>query len=342
MTISFEFEPVVGRAHAMNARMFRELASSLRHVADVVGSNQQFDVTGLIELCERLEQGLPHDPVVYAYYYKLVEALMTDDHSLARTLLRKITAVTLMPSNEIIALGPELGTERSTLYISLIEEEEPLRLDVAAPNAEAVIAFLPDFVTAKGLISTVAPALADEINGLARQIILVGQAPTRESVFDGGSHFQLWNALFLNIDRFRSKVALAGVIAHECAHSLLFGYCIDEALTCNPDDAVYISPLRDDLRPMDGIYHATFVSARMYWLLSRLVVSGILDSEDRLEAIGFLERDRRNFEEGYAVVEEHGILTETGKRVMAGARAYMDTACAPPADLQQNFARAAT
>ena len=115
------------------------------------------------------------------------------------------------------------------------------------------------------------------------------------------------------------------VIAHESAHSLLFGFCTDEPLVENRGDELYTSPLRPDPRPMDGIYHATFVSARMHLAMSRLAESGMLDQESRDAAIRAAASDAANFEAGYAVVRDHGRLTRTGRALMDSARAYMDT-----------------
>jgi hypothetical protein len=76
---------------------------------------------------------------------------------------------------------------------------------------------------------------------------------------------------------------------------------------------------------MDGIYHATFVSARMHWAMSRLGESGLLDDATRDAALAAAAADARNFELGYAVVAEHGRLTATGRALMNGAREYMAT-----------------
>jgi hypothetical protein len=306
--------------------MYGELASSLRHIADAVGTQINFNKRKLGLLCDRLDDGIAPDPIAFSKYYLLVNALMTDDLRRATTLLDEITKISGMPERSVVALGQDLDEDHSALYASMIEEDEPARLDVVPPSPAAISAFQPVFAEATELIEAATPAMADEIEGLARQIILVGQGSGRESMFDGGSHFQIWNALFLNIDRPRSRIAMAEVIVHECAHSLLFGFCIDETLTSNRDDNLYSSPLREDLRPVDGIYHAAFVSARMYWLMAQLMESSLLNEKEMAEAARSLERDRRNFEEGYSVVAEHGLLTKTGKGLMAGARSFMDAA----------------
>ena len=140
---------------------------------------------------------------------------------------------------------------------------------------------------------------------------------------DGGSHYQLWGALFLNAGFHSTDEAMAEVIAHESAHSLLFGLCTHETLVLNDDDEGYPSPLREDLRPMDGIYHATFVSARMHWAMNRLLEAGLVQPQRRDEIVKARDADRINFESGLSVVRKSGQLTPLGREVMAGAQRYM-------------------
>ena len=60
-------------------------------------------------------------------------------------------------------------------------------------------------------------------------------------------------------------------IAHEATHNLLFGLCADGPLADNDDGERHASPLRPDARPIDGVLHATCVSARVHRMLSRLL-----------------------------------------------------------------------
>ncbi len=46
---------------------------------------------------------------------------------------------------------------------------------------------------------------------------------------------------------------MAQMLAHGNAHNLLFSFCTDELVTLNDDSEPYTSPLRGDLRPLEGI-----------------------------------------------------------------------------------------
>jgi hypothetical protein len=77
---------------------------------------------------------------------------------------------------------------------------------------------------------------------------------------------------------------------------------------------------------MDGVFHATYVVARMHQTLSRLLASGLLDAEQEAFARTDLAAHRRNFEAGDQVVREGGKLTQIGREAIEAARDYMASA----------------
>jgi HEXXH motif-containing protein len=169
------------------------------------------------------------------------------------------------------------------------------------------------------------PQVYAEFTELVDQIVLAGGTNlTTGEDFLAGSSFTLWGALFLNPMAPRTVRSLLETLTHEAAHSLLFGIQISGPLVLNRDDELFPSPLRIDPRPMDGVYHATFVSARMYCAMQELLRSGLLSDEEASYASEAAARDRNHFLEGIQTVRKHGRLTVTGKAVMAGAEAFMD------------------
>lgn len=77
---------------------------------------------------------------------------------------------------------------------------------------------------------------------------------------------------------------------------------------------------------MDGIYHATYVSARMHWAMSRLLETDLLEGNARDEAIEARDADAVNFEKGLGVIDEHGRLSPVGEGLLEGAREYLAAA----------------
>jgi len=77
---------------------------------------------------------------------------------------------------------------------------------------------------------------------------------------------------------------------------------------------------------MDGVFHATYVVARMHQTLTRLLASGAVEPADRERALADLAAHQRNFAAGDAVIRENGRLTPLGAEVIETARAYMASA----------------
>ena len=82
-------------------------------------------------------------------------------------------------------------------------------------------------------------------------------------------------------------------------------------------------PLRTDPRPMDGIFHATFVAARMHYAMNRAQRCEAMEPSLRAEAGELLEQDARAFSDGLGVIREHARLSATGEKVLQGAVDYM-------------------
>ncbi len=308
--------------------MHRELGASLEHVVE----RFRAQVTGVADLpvtalLERLEAGLPHAPGLFGRYYDLVVLLLDGELESAQALLRRMCGEQPVPAGQQVGvLVPPERSDRDRLYRDRMAGGMPDGLSLHPPPPSVAEDFVRRYHAGLGLLRQGVPELAAEVEAIVRDVVGVVGGPDDSGEFHGGSHFQLWGALFLNAQLHRSRIAMAEVIAHESAHSLLFGFCTREPLVLNEDADRYPSPLREDLRPMDGIYHATFVSARMHWAMARLLASGLLTEPEAREAQAAMAEDARNFRAGEWVVADHGQLTRHGQALMAGARDYMQCA----------------
>lgn len=332
MTISLDFFPDPARARALDARMQGELGHSLAHVCDAARGVVAFDDPAMTALCAGLDHGRAVAPGMFGRYYELVPALVEGRADDAVRLFAELAAATWtkpvgteVAGIEVVVLGEAaLGSENER-YLRMLNADIGLDVGFVPSTPEVAAAFRTRLADGLALLDRAVPKLAGEVRGIVRQIVIAESDPGKPYQFDGGSHYQLWGALFLNGRFHPDAVAVAEVLAHESAHSLLFGLCTDVALVENEDDELYASPLRVDPRPMDGIYHATFVSARMHWAMTQLAGSDALSADERARARHAAEEDLRNFDAGHAIVAEHGRLTAVGGPVMAGAKAYRDS-----------------
>ncbi|MEO6269956.1 MAG: HEXXH motif-containing putative peptide modification protein [Lautropia sp.] len=325
MTVHLGFAPDAVRARAVDRRMYTDLAASLRHVTGACGGRLPYDREAMTDVIASLEGGTRCTPETFASYYDLVSVLIDGDDAAAVRIFNDLTSKQhgLAADRVLAPLQPLDACARSARYHRMmVGDSDSLGMQPVA--AEIAAGFSDRFDRGMALMRSAVPDLAGEVDAIVHVVVPVASDRSKNMQIDGGSHFQLWGALFLNADFHPDDVAMLEVIAHESAHSLLFGLCHDEMLVENDDDEHYASPLRTDLRPMDGIYHATFVSARMHWAMSRLLESGAADAH-RAAIATAREADRRNFEAGESVVARHGQLTRLGREVMDGARRYMAT-----------------
>ncbi len=323
--LGFSFQPDIERAHQADRGMQNALVESLRHVAERSRHAVAFDEDALERRLKAVEDGGRFSPGAFARYYQAVLATLDSEFDRARELIEAISASPdAADIPKTIAIDdPALG-EEGALYLSLMNEDPSANVRLVAPQKEEAENFKTRLKEGRALMGECLPELAGEIDGIIHQIVITGSDKSLPMQFDGGSHFQLWGALFLNCAFHPDRVSIVEVLAHECAHSLLFGFCTEEALVLNDDEELFSSPLRRDARPMDGIYHATFVSARMHWAMTQLSRSKTLIEAERIQAQEAAEADVQNFNSGFEVVKKHGDLTKTGAALMDGAKRYMD------------------
>ena len=272
----------------------------------------------------RLEGG-PVSSQAFGAYFELVLAIEADDLHQAAGFLREIAAAPARTELAIAPLQPE-GHRESDRIRRLSDTDPAIVFEFVPPPPAAAAASAARVRAALALLDEGHPELAGEIRALVGEVVLASP-PARPGAdsFDGASAFMLWGATLLNAESHESRIAMAEALAHESAHSLLFGFAADRPLVENDDRERYRSPLRRDPRPLDGIYHATFVSARMHHALAHLRGAGVLDAGERAFADASLDAHRKAFAEGLHVIDANARLTPAGAGVLEGARAYMAT-----------------
>ncbi|HEX6118826.1 MAG TPA: HEXXH motif-containing putative peptide modification protein, partial [Dongiaceae bacterium] len=275
-------------------------------------------VTALIRT---IEAGHRLPPLAFALYYDLVPELLAGNEAKAGALFAELgRQMPIGAPLRILSLDDPAMHDRAERYLRYMSDGEAAPIEFIAPPAKLAAAFRSQFADAIRLIDKAAPALLGELRAIVSEIILVVAPPEAKIQFDGGSAYRLWGALFTNADRCKTRIDVVEILAHEGGHSLVFGLCTEEAPVLNPEDELFPSPLRPEPRPMEGVYHATFVSARMHWAMSRLIESGLLTEEEYGLAAKARDDDRANFESGYQTVAAHARLSDTGRRAIEAAR----------------------
>jgi len=327
MIEGFRFHPDAAHAARCDRTMHAGLADSLRQICAASDGKVEFDRAAIERLIGDVEAGRRLSPNAFAIYYELVPALMEGRLADARALFAELARQRPIDLPfAIMALGEPAMADREERYLRLMNGDMAQTYVFLPPSSDDLAAFRRQFASVMDLLERAMPELVAELKALISELVLVVGPKDAKVHFDGGSSYQLWGALFLNAVRHKTRIDVIDSLAHESAHSRLFGLCTEEAPVRNADDELHPSPLRREKRPMDGVYHATFVSARMHWAMSRLIASGLLTEEEQALAVQARDADRRNFESGFRTVATHGQLTRTGQIALDAARAYMSEA----------------
>lgn len=169
------------------------------------------------------------------------------------------------------------------------------------------------------LLDRLAPKWAAELRSLAREIYLATSGISDRPAFAGAAVFDAFGGLMLNPYTIAHADVTALALVHEASHQQMFLFHLDDPVVLNGPDAVFSSPLRKEPRPMEGIFHAMWVSARM-----ALVAHAMRMAEpDGLYAprLGeMVENSLKAYRDGAATVEAHGELTEFGQVLLQGSR----------------------
>ena len=323
----YRFDPDAERIRRLDLALRIQLRESVEYLAEKLHPYVAMPAERLARFSARLADA-PVPPLTYAVYSDLVLAIDADDLDRARGLTDLLLAVPPpVGALTVRELGRGMSAEEAGRYAHYAESGSDLRLDLTAPSPSAAGRCRHEIAAALLLLDKQDPALASELRALVSEIVLCRDGPSARGIqFDGASNFMLWGAVLINPETPRSRPAMIQVLAHESAHNLLFALCPDQPLVNNDPGERYRSALRADPRPLEGIYHATFVCARMHRAMSGLVSDPTLSPSERGEAKAALKKDAESFWSGMETLVQHADYTEPGAAIIEGACAYMAAA----------------
>ena len=316
------FPPDGPRGTFLNARMIERLAQSVQEI--VRGCSSQLDFEeDIAQLSQRIRGRSRLAPELYCIYFDLLQAVRRDDLGACTRLLAEMESRLDAPLPSFYSRWGAVPESTARRYLSYVNIDPTTHINFGELTTSQFhnIQHLAD--SALAVFARVAPEIEAEIRSLLTEIVFVSGVPNESARFDGATSFFCWGALFLNADAYRGLVKMIDGLSHESAHAHLFALSLGDSFVDNPDDEVHPSPLRRDPRPLDGTFHATYVSARMHYALSHVIESGALSQKEEKEARKALAASCTAFSDGFKTLSDHASLTALGRRVMDAARSYM-------------------
>ncbi|MFJ5817481.1 aKG-HExxH-type peptide beta-hydroxylase [Streptomyces sp. NPDC093108] len=166
------------------------------------------------------------------------------------------------------------------------------------------------------LVAEVWPEIYEDIQDSIQKIVLFDEPRTNTGGLLGFTDFKYHGAIFVRaslIENAKNAIEVADQLVHEAAHARLNTLFATRPLLRNDSGALYSSPLREDARPLIGVFQQMFVLSRLVEMYSRLAASGHDCSSERDESA-------KDLQEAVQVVREHAILTVDGSELVESIR----------------------
>ncbi len=166
-------------------------------------------------------------------------------------------------------------------------------------------------VTQKALdeIKNISTSYYDETKHLVSNILFV-----KSDKFIAASSFDILG-LVTFIEKLDFNITVEYIV-HETAHQYLYNLMVFDVI-CEGEGR-YESPLRKDPRPLEGIYHATFVLARIIDFYNKALKNGTSLPEKLLKEK--VNHYRSRYRHGYDLIMEKATLTNLGRDLLISTK----------------------
>jgi HEXXH motif-containing protein len=300
-------------------RVLQRLAESFDYIASAADSADLRQKLRLV--AARLGELRVVPPQLGCLYLQIVEAVEGGDEPAASRLCDQLLAILSQSWNLEVARysRKELGGFYQGFADLLFDESYGLQ-PITEPPEPIWLQSKAHFERAFELLRAVDPTVYEEIEAFwSRVYVGVPNADSHQMRFGGVSSLILWGGTFVNAEHYDTALKAADFLVHEVTHFLLFALASDAPLVLNPPNQFFPSPLRKDPRPMDGIFHATLVCARVaeFYALIREANTAV-DLDD-----GFLlqlaDANVEKFWRGRATIKEFGLISPLGQDLLEQA-----------------------
>jgi len=259
------------------------------------------------------------NPGLFARYYDLVFSIQNKNFDYSQKLINQIIELSKQHSMFEVIPYSEQSLEDDyerfpRLAFSTFSQDCPM----STPDRSLFEMKKSELIQAQKIIASIDRGITKEINQLITQIIICVKNEEAESVreFAGVTSLMLWGAIIVNVNQYQTLNQLVDFLIHESTHCVLFGISVSNPLVLNDIQDRYPSPLRSDPRPMDGIYHATIVCARLALFMNKWKNSTIHSASQTNWLDGQITANTKAFKDGLVTLNEHGKLSKQGSDIV--------------------------
>ena len=136
----------------------------------------------------------------------------------------------------------------------------------------------------------------------------------------GGSSSDVFGMIYkCYLDKWKTCTDILDFLIHEQSHLYIHLLNKDDPLVLNPLER-YEAPLRKEKRPLMGIYHATFVLARMQYVLNKALALNEIPENEKEYCEELITYYKKRFQVGFTTLQNHAQMTPLGSALIQSAR----------------------
>ncbi|EPR4038242.1 aKG-HExxH-type peptide beta-hydroxylase [Escherichia coli] len=250
-----------------------------------------------------------------AAHYLASKSAESDKHEDAVKYLRYINEIKNKSEITVTPLTSKDELFSKSMIIKIINDDRELGFGYCDDDC-LVASESEKIFNAINVIKEFSPEAYSELDKYIKSIYLTKETLDGSRFMRSGTNFYMWGMMFVYINGEHTVPYYIDIIAHECGHTALnIINSFDEIVLNNPNDT-FDAPLRDDKRPMIGIFHAFFVLSRICYVLKSISESGCVEFAD--ECRDRFEMNFKKLDSTHKIVRDNAAFTPEGQRIYDG------------------------
>ncbi|CAN7571934.1 HEXXH motif-containing putative peptide modification protein [Pararhizobium sp. LjRoot235] len=310
--------PSKERAELARRSFYFKMISSLAYLVSIASRDDQN--TNILSLVRNPVSATTLNPRIFYLHDTLLSAMRAQDVETARKVLRTINEVATQGIEKSANPGPEILTIDETDWeqfivnnSKILGEEYFKERPIIDPVSEETVRQQKQVIT--GAIKVIAdnfPGMHDELKAFLNKIRIFEGTVTM-----GITDVRMFGCMLIRTPRkeVNAQLYYAEHLTHEISHMYLNAAMSLDPVILNDRSELFTSPIRPDPRPMLGVFHATFVTARIVQLFSALANSSGDD-----ETGVYLYQQLDELQAGIEEIARGAKLTPVGMTLLAEFR----------------------
>lgn len=293
-----KFESDLKRAFKLKRKIDMSLVDSIEYLIEITDENGLLsDKHSMKYINQIIQNKLLFRGYPFILHKKLIDDLNNDCFESTEILITELTQPYIyLASDLVLTLNNEcLGKNIQERYAQILQNDDTFTLAVSGIDSATYENAKHKINESLKFLKTSNLELYGEIRTYIQEIILT-KCLTPNVMYDSGSDFNCYSTIFINGENTEKPwmYYLEGIV-HEAAHMHLFAINSEDDLILNRVTERFDAPLRKDKRSMSGVYHATFVLARILYAFSGIREACSLNSDEQ----HYIEKLMRDYQKRF-------------------------------------------